>query len=206
MKRCSRCKLDKDYSEYSRRLKSNDGLQSACKICESNNKKIYYSINKNKICDRMKRYSITNKEKIKDYKIKNINKITIKIHKWRQKESTKENRRNYETFKRNTDVNYKLRRNLRRRLNHIIKKKSGSAIKDLGCSVEKLELWLEMNWLDGMSWENYGTKGWHIDHIKPLSHFDLTNRAEFLEANHFSNLQPLWWKDNLTKSDKICLK
>lgn len=50
-----------------------------------------------------------------------------------------------------------------------------------------------------MTWENHGKYGWHIDHIKPLVSFDLTERKQFLEAVHFSNLQPLWSGDNLRK-------
>jgi hypothetical protein len=48
-----------------------------------------------------------------------------------------------------------------------------------------------------MTWDNWTTDGWHIDHIKPLaSSFDLTDRKQFLEACHYTNLQPLWAKDN----------
>lgn len=50
-----------------------------------------------------------------------------------------------------------------------------------------------------MSWENYGFYGWHIDHIKQLASFDLTCRKHFLEACHYTNLRPLWAKDNLTR-------
>jgi desulfoferrodoxin (superoxide reductase-like protein) len=54
-----------------------------------------------------------------------------------------------------------------------------------------------------MTWDNWTTDGWHIDHIKPLASFDLTDRKQLLEACHYTNLQPLWAKDNLIKSDKI---
>ncbi len=54
-----------------------------------------------------------------------------------------------------------------------------------------------------MMWSNWNHTGWHIDHIKPLSSFDLTNHNEFLTANHYTNLQPLWAKDNLQKGNKF---
>lgn len=54
-----------------------------------------------------------------------------------------------------------------------------------------------------MSWENYGIRGWHIDHIKPCASFDLSIIEEQKECFHYTNLQPLWWHENLAKSDKI---
>jgi hypothetical protein len=52
-----------------------------------------------------------------------------------------------------------------------------------------------------MNWNNYGVKGRHIDHIKPVSKFDLTKEEEIKKCFHYTNLQPLWWDENLKKSN-----
>jgi hypothetical protein len=54
-----------------------------------------------------------------------------------------------------------------------------------------------------MTWENWAHRGWHLDHIRPLSSFDLTDEAQLKEAMHYTNLQPLWARDNLRKHAKI---
>ena len=51
------------------------------------------------------------------------------------------------------------------------------------------------------TWDNWKLDGWHIDHVKPLSKFDLNDPKEVEKAVHYTNLQPLWWKENLKKSD-----
>jgi hypothetical protein len=98
---------------------------------------------------------------------------------------------------------YRISRLLRTRLYHVIKgkSKSGSAIRDLGCSVEELTKHLEKQFQSGMTWGNQGE--WHIDHIIPLASFDMENREQFLKACHYTNLQPLWAFDNISKGDKI---
>jgi len=70
-----------------------------------------------------------------------------------------------------------------------------------GCSVDDLCKHLESRFTYGMSWDNFSE--WHIDHIKPISSFDLLDPIEAAKANHFSNLQPLWALDNLKKSNKM---
>lgn len=101
------------------------------------------------------------------------------------------------------DERFRLARNLRKRLRSALKDnfKTGSAVEDLGCSIEDFKIYLESKFKDGMSWDNYGREGWHIDHIEPLSKFDLTNQQELKRACHYTNLQPMWWKDNLRKSN-----
>ena len=72
----------------------------------------------------------------------------------------------------------------------------------MGCSIEELKIHLEKQFRDGMSWNNYGMYGWHIDHIKPCSAFDLTDLEQQKICFHYSNLQPLWAKENLSKGKK----
>ena len=76
-------------------------------------------------------------------------------------------------------------------------KKGGSAINDLGCTIQEFLSHLESQFSFGMTWDNYGD--WELDHIKPLSLFDLTDPVQFKEAANFKNLQPLWRVDNQKK-------
>lgn len=70
----------------------------------------------------------------------------------------------------------------------------------LGCGIAKLKAHLAKNFEPGMTWDNWGD--WHIDHIKPLTAFNLNDNEELEKACHYSNLQPLWARDNLRKSDQ----
>ena len=72
----------------------------------------------------------------------------------------------------------------------------------IGCSIEFLIKHLSIQFTQGMSWANYGKYGWEVDHITPLSHFDLTDPVQLEKAAHFSNLQPLWQKENCSKGNR----
>lgn len=72
----------------------------------------------------------------------------------------------------------------------------------IGCSMEYLREYLESKFQRGMTWENHGS-GWHIDHIVPCAAFDFTQPDQILQCFHYTNLQPLWAHENLSKSDKI---
>jgi hypothetical protein len=123
---------------------------------------------------------------------------------YRQSEASKQYRRAYERSKERTDIQFKLGKRLRVRLYNAIRKnlKTGSAVRDLGCTLDQLKTHLESLFQPGMTWDNWGKYGWHIDHIIPLSAFNLMDREQLLKACHYTNLQPLWAFDNLSKKDK----
>jgi hypothetical protein len=99
----------------------------------------------------------------------------------------------------------KLAATIRSRVRSVLKLgyKSANTETLLGCSVKELQTYIELRFLPEMTWQNYGFYGWHIDHIKPLSSFDLNNPEEQQKAFHYTNLQPLWAKDNLQKHAKV---
>ena len=185
-------------------------------------KKEYYKNNKEAIKLTNKKWKEKNKEKVKGYKRKwgrdNIeyqkeyyekNKEYIKerSRKWGKENSEKRRKRRREwypkTYKNN--IQFRLSERLRCRLYQALKGnvKNGSAVHNLGCTIEELKIHLENQFKEGMTWDNWKHDGWHIDHKKPLSKFDLTDPEQLKEACHYTNLQPLWWYDNIEKSDKI---
>ncbi len=143
------------------------------------------------------------------FKAKNINKKFCS-NKCRQLNfrSMNSNYNNQYQLKYKKDINNRMAATLRNRISNAIagRVKSGSAIRDLGCSLNKLRLYMQLRFYrrfkdnEIMSWDNYGE--WHIDHIKPLSKFDLSDPEEFKQACHYTNLQPLWKEDNWKKSNK----
>jgi len=98
----------------------------------------------------------------------------------------------------------KLQINLRCRLGEIRKRTglridTAAAVLYLGCSLDALREHLERQFQLGMTWGNWGRQGWHIDHIKPLLYFDLEDEDQLRIVCHYTNLQPLWWRDNIVK-------
>ena len=97
--------------------------------------------------------------------------------------------------------------NQRTRITGILKKhKTDKTLNLLGCSAQFLRTYIENKFLEGMTWDNYGKHGWHIDHIIPCSSFNLTDSTQQQICFHYTNLQPLWAIDNLKKSNKILSK
>ena len=110
--------------------------------------------------------------------------------------------------RRKNNPNFLLRKKLRGRLRAVFQEKLlkknysiGPFASFVGCSGKRLVAHFEKHFQPGMTWANYGL--WHIDHIIPLSCFDLTNPAQARIANHFTNLRPLWARDNIAKGATI---
>ena len=176
----------------------NHTKQTSEEIKEKN--KQYHQRNKEYLNKKCRQNHTHNKESINKKKKKNSQQPENIV---RRARLTRERRK--------TDIQFYLQDKLRSRILCAVQspRKPGSAVTDLGCTIGELKTYFETLFTDGMSWENRGRgsdnkkKGWEIDHIIPLSSFDLENREEFLKACHYTNLQPLWSEDNLKKGSKI---
>lgn len=166
-----------------------------------------YAENRDVVLERQKERYQNNRDQInaKARKVYAENSVEVLEHHKKYNSENRllinKNKRKYQKVRYRSDPNYRLARLLRSRINSAVKNntKVGSAVSDLGCSVEDLKKRFEMIFLPGMSWENHGE--WQIDHIRPLASFDLTDREQFLEAVCYLNLQPLWAEDNMRKGD-----
>lgn len=110
----------------------------------------------------------------------------------------------YKVARCKVDPEFKILKTLRTRLYCALKNKKADKkcrTKQLtGCELPFFKEYLEAKFTEGMSWKNHGD--WHIDHIKPCCSFDLTEEEEQKKCFHYTNLQPLWATENLTKGGK----
>jgi hypothetical protein len=228
IKKCSGCKKAKTEGSFAFR-KDTGKLRNKCKDCEKlyfakryakkadeerEKRREHYKNNKKQYKERAKEWKRANPEKVKASNRKAYYR-DIEITRERERVRSKKYREKYPDRIRKTKRKYRKNKkytiqerisgNLRSRFRAAIRGnyKTGSAVKDLGCSIAELKEYLEQRFDAGMSWENYGKHGWHIDHIMPLSMFDLTDPEQVKCACHYTNLQPLWAKDNLSKGAKI---
>lgn len=170
-------------------------------------KQEYYKDNKAKIQAYKKKYQEDNKEKIKERRklrwIENKNNPQyIKKRKaWRKANRSK--LRKYWQNRYDTDPSFRLAHNLRTRMRQALfrKNKSDNTLALLGCSPNELKDYIEEQFTDGMTWDNYGD--WELDHIYPCAKFDLSDEAEQRACFFYRNLQPLWKEDNRAKSDTL---
>ena len=145
-----------------------------------------------------KNWSENNREHLNEY------------HKeWREKNIDKhrEYKRKYEKNRKDTDPLYKLISNFRTAIYQVLKEnninKNGHYFEILKYTPEDLILHLETKFTDGMTWDNYGE--WHVDHVKPISSYIILEIGddEFMNCWSLNNLQPLWGKENISKSNKL---
>jgi hypothetical protein len=128
---------------------------------------------------------------------------------WKQSEGYRKSRNKSRVKRLRHDVNwrigYYLSNSLRDRLNRSHTRKTCRAIELLGCSLDSFRIYLESKFRTGMTWENYGNRigCWTIDHIIPISLFDLTKPDQQGYCFHFSNMQPMWHIENVKKSNHI---
>lgn len=109
----------------------------------------------------------------------------------------------YWNERRHNDLEFRVRANLRARIYFALRGqiKAGRTLELVGCSVPELRGHLELLFVPGMTWENYGPI-WHVDHVRPCASFDLSDPEQQRKCFHFTNLQPLFAKENLSKGDR----
>jgi hypothetical protein len=201
VKVCNKCKIKKELTEFCKDKNHKDGYNDNCRSCCKEYNKEYYQSNKDKI----KEYHQANKDKIKEYhkEYYQANKEYKKEYLKEWREANKEYSNEYKKNRRKTEPLFKLVSNLRARTYIAFKNKGYSkntkTKEMLGIEWEVAKQHIERQFTKGMNWDNQGK--WHIDHIIPLA--SANTEEQLIKLCHYTNLQPLWAEDNLTKSDKI---
>lgn len=200
IKKCASCEKELPANlenfHYSKRDKC--GLRSKCKNCRNAEKKTYRNENKDLINEKNRQYARKpeNAEKIKNN---------------RQTKEYKEKSNKYSKDLYRNSLEFRIKHNLRTSFNRYLSSKTKTSFEYIGLPLDDFKKHIESKFVEGMTWENYGKFGWHIDHIIPLKHFNFekyANDKEELEkriheAFHYTNLQPLWAKDNISKGCKL---
>lgn len=208
---CRKCNEEKNVCFFGKTKQNKDGLKSYCNECRKIESKKYRTENSEKRKETLKKFYENNREKellrFKKYREENPEKrkeTCIKYIK-NNREKVNESARLWKKNARLKNPMYKLISNLRERTKDYLTYKTAnpnSSIKDIiGCSPEFLKEHIEKQFKNGMTWDNYSFYGWHIDHIIPLS--SAKNKEEIQKLCHYTNLQPLWAKENLSKGSKI---
>jgi len=219
---CSRCKREKGIDHFYKNCRAKDGLQYHCRECHreyavadrdrrTEYKSKYYQENKVRILEDCKNYRQANATKIAQYQKEYYQTNKEKIGEYHRehyranKEAISTYHYEYKRKRLQIDVGYRLAKNLRKRIWDAVKGNSKSAptMELVGCTTEELRLHLEKQFREGMTWDNYGYEGWHVDHIIPIAMFDLTDPQQQRECFNYTNLQPLWASENMSKYYRV---
>lgn len=201
-KKCNKCKEDKTLDNYCKDKNYKDGHYVRCKSCvkiykEQNKERdkkvrdLYYKENHNKILQERKEY-----RKTEEYKIKR------KAYNKKRFQENKEEIYKYNRKHRNIPKN-RLLENLRSHICIMLKQnktyKKNKTISYLGCNLDEYKSYLESLFLPEFTWENRG-EIWEIDHIEPLSKFDLTIEENIYKAFNYKNTKPIFKTSEIAKS------
>lgn len=198
--KCYSCKKFKILDEFSVGKREKSGFQASCKLC-TNKKSIEYR-NRPEVKNRLKAYAdnwrLVEAESIKIYRSRPENLIKKKLYSrvWAREKSK-------------NDPKYRLNQNIRTLIRISLDKKSRSTESILGCTMVKFKSHIESQFLNWMSWDNYGNctsceKTWDLDHIIPIS--SARSEEEVYILNHWSNFQPLEsFYNRAIKRDKVPL-
>lgn len=212
-KKCYKCGEIKDTTNFNKRSDTKDGLKPECKVCQTAYRKYYYKKHSKKEKQRSIDYNKAHrKERLElnqDYykKFKRRELARIKTYQRKHKKEIAAYRKIYHLKRYKTDPKYHIKKNFssmvsKRLKRRVSSKKGKSTFSFLPYNAEELMMHLEKQFQQGMTWKNYGE--WHVDHKKPDSLFNYTSieDEEFQKCWALENLQPLWAKENIKKSNK----
>lgn len=208
---CRKCQKFKLLEDYYKR--TNGTPHSECKECIKKRNMNYDANNKGKVIERRRANRRKNKEyynkKSKEWRLANPEKHKASVKAWVDANPEKMKQINSgKNKKRSNDPRFRVSSSLSRAIRHSLKsgEKGGRHWESLvGYTIEELVAHLENQFLPGMSWENYGKNGWHIDHIIPIAahNFNTIDDEDFRKCWALNNLQPLWAMDNYNKGAKL---
>ena len=189
---CVQCQVEKPISDFCKEAGHRFGIRETCKKCRKLYFTTYRKTHRKKHRASDKKYRKLNKEKRNTY-----NRAYYYAHKKELVIKRKQKRKANPKLKLNGNMSTGIRRSLRSR-------KAGIPwLKLVNYTIETLKKHLERQFTEGMAWDNYGE--WHIDHKIPVSVFNFTKpeHRDFKRCWALKNLQPMWAKKNIIKSNKI---
>ncbi|MFA5346526.1 MAG: hypothetical protein WC294_00145 [Methanoregula sp.] len=217
---CSKCGVEKILGDFHSHKGGKGGVASQCKDCKREygrkHAKEVYLLDPEKAKEKYTKWRRENPDKVRAQLIawRNKNRVafnaSVKERKDRDRDKYRELARPYARLrtkeKRNT-VKGRLSMNISTAVYQSLKGEKGRRHWEdlLGYTVSELKQHLEKQFVDGMSWSNYGQKGWSIDHKTPVSafNFETPSDFDFLQCWDLRNLRPLWHIDNIKKNDRL---